>query len=101
MAAHFLYAPAALGMVWLMNPKAQMHYNPKLHSGQWDVPGGLRWKIAKLRSRETEIRRSPSCEKASCVTVKAWARSGSPRGAQVATSHTHTAANCAVCAYAS
>lgn len=63
-----------------------------------DMPSGRRSKRAKVRSLETVSRWRPVGEKAIWVTVSACASSGFPTGVHVATSHSHTAANCAACA---
>ena len=58
----------------------------------------LRSYTANERSRETDSRRPPHGENASCVTVSVCACSGGPAGAHVPAAHSHTAANGAVCA---
>ncbi len=72
------------------------------HTGQseGDMPLGRRSKMAKVRSLETVSRWRPVGEKAIWVTVSACASSGFPTGVHVATSQSHTAANCAACACA-
>ena len=66
--------------------------------GSKGAPSGNRSKTTKVRSLDTVSRCWPLGEKAIWVTVRECASRGGPTDVHVATSHSHTAANCAACA---